>query len=120
MVLGFLLEAVNGRCLDAQWDELWASRPERRASAALQVYRPEADGRHLIAPTEVDEARGGLIQGTVHDENAAMLGGVAAHAGLFGTASAVGVFAAWVLRSFGETTWLASPEIMRAFAARRP
>ena len=120
MLLGFLLETVAGRRLDAQWDELWASRPDARNSAASLAYKPEAAGRHLIAPTEFDAARGGLIQGTVHDENAATLGGVAAHAGLFGTASAVGTFAAWVLRSFHETTWLASPALMRKFATRRP
>ena len=35
--------------------------------------------------------------GEVHDENAAALGGVAGHAGLFGTAGAVGAFARLVL-----------------------
>ena len=37
--------------------------------------------------------------GEVHDENAAALGGVAAHAGLFGTAAAVGACARWWMRS---------------------
>lgn len=116
MLLGFLLETVAGRSLEALWDDLWASRPDD--STARLAYKPDAAGRHLIAPTEFDATRGGLIQGTVHDENAATLGGVAAHAGLFGTASAVGTFAAWVLRSFHETTWLASPALMRKFANR--
>jgi CubicO group peptidase (beta-lactamase class C family) len=120
MLLGFVLEAVAGRSLDRQWDELWASRPDARSSGARLAYTPDAAGRHLIAPTEFDAARGGLIQGTVHDENAATLGGVAAHAGMFATASAVGTFASWVLRSFRETTWLASPDLMRTFAGRRP
>ena len=44
--------------------------------------------RRRIAPTEYDSAfRKKLVQGTVHDENAAMLGGVSGHAGLFGTAN---------------------------------
>ena len=38
-----------------------------------------------------------MLQGEVHDENAAALGGVAAHAGLFGTAAAVGEVARWWL-----------------------
>ena len=118
MILGFLLETIADRPLDEQWYELWEGRSDARAAATL-AYNPDAAGRHLIAPTEFDAARGGLIQGTVHDENAAALGGVAAHAGLFGTAAAVGTFAAWVLRSFRETTWLASPELMRTFATRR-
>ncbi len=37
--------------------------------------------------------------GEVHDNYAAALGGVAGHAGLFGTAAAVGVFARVVLRA---------------------
>lgn len=35
----------------------------------------------------------------VHDENAEALGGVAAHAGLFGTAAAVGACARWWMRA---------------------
>ena len=119
MLLGYLLETVVGRSLDVQWDLLWATRPDSHNSVASLAYNPDAAGRQFIAPTEFDAARGGLIQGTVHDENAATLGGVAAHAGMFGTASAVGTFAAWVLRSFRETTWLATPDMMRTFATRR-
>jgi beta-N-acetylhexosaminidase len=41
-----------------------------------------------IAPTEYDSLfRHALVHGTVHDENAAMLGGVSGHAGLFGSAN---------------------------------
>ncbi|MFD1871030.1 serine hydrolase domain-containing protein [Hymenobacter bucti] len=41
-----------------------------------------------IAPTEYDSVfRKKLVHGTVHDENAAMLGGVSGHAGLFGNAN---------------------------------
>jgi CubicO group peptidase (beta-lactamase class C family) len=40
-----------------------------------------------------------MLVGEVHDDYAAALGGVAGHAGLFGTASAVGAFARAVLRA---------------------
>jgi CubicO group peptidase (beta-lactamase class C family) len=41
-----------------------------------------------IVATEVDESfRHQLLHGTVHDEGAAMLGGISGHAGLFGTAN---------------------------------
>ncbi|TDB66033.1 glycoside hydrolase family 3 N-terminal domain-containing protein [Arundinibacter roseus] len=41
-----------------------------------------------IAPTEQDyRFRGQLLQGTVHDQMAAVMGGVSGHAGLFGTAT---------------------------------
>ena len=44
-----------------------------------------------IAPTEiVNDYRGTLLKGTVHDPNAALLGGVSGHAGLFSTAWELG------------------------------
>ncbi|WP_317173624.1 glycoside hydrolase family 3 N-terminal domain-containing protein [Hymenobacter montanus] len=43
-----------------------------------------------IVPTEVDSAfRQQLVHGTVHDEGAALLGGLSGHAGLFGSANDV-------------------------------
>ena len=47
-----------------------------------------------------------------------MLGGVAAQAGLFGTAAAVGAFARLVLETFQRDTILGSPDLMRTFATR--
>ncbi len=54
-----------------------------------------------IIPTEYDATwRERRAWGEVHDENACGLGGVAGHAGLFGTAADVAVFAqAWLTRS---------------------
>lgn len=45
-----------------------------------------------IAPTEICAWRGRRIVGEVHDENAAGLGGIAGHAGLFSTADDVAAF----------------------------
>jgi serine-type D-Ala-D-Ala carboxypeptidase len=42
-----------------------------------------------FAATEVCSWRGRLIQGEVHDENAYVMGGVAGHAGLFGTTESI-------------------------------
>jgi len=53
----------------------------------LSVY-PESQ----IAPTENDlKFRKQLVRGYVHDQGAALMGGVAGHAGLFGNANDVGV-----------------------------
>ena len=118
MLLGLLLETARGRPLDAIWRELWKARPGADPGRAWLGFTPEASARPFIAPTEFKAQRGGLLQGVVHDENAAVLSGVAGHAGLFGSAPAVGVFAAWVLRSFHESSWLATPDLMRQFSAR--
>lgn len=52
------------------------------------LYNPlQRFPKQQIAPTEYDRTfRGTSIQGTVHDPNAALLGGVAGHAGLFSSA----------------------------------
>ncbi|MBH8568980.1 serine hydrolase [Microvirga sp. STS02] len=59
-----------------------------------------------IVPTEVDSAfRKQLVHGTVHDEGAALLGGLSGHAGLFGDANDVAKLAqtyAWGGRYGGQ------------------
>jgi len=121
MLLGFVLADIAGRPLDEQWEDwrrgalppeaILAFGPagERMASGGFEFPGP-------IAPTEFDPWRGRVLCGEVHDENAAALGGVAAHAGLFGTAHAVGAFARLVLQTFQSSTPLGSPDAMRLFA----
>ena len=70
-----------------------------RAGAGEELaFRPPAKWRARIAPTEFDQWRGRLLVGEVHDDNCFAMGGVGGHAGLFGTASAVGAFARHVLQ----------------------
>lgn len=93
ILLGFLLEDRGGAAIDSLFAE-W------RASAGVGGeigFGVEPSWRGRIAATEEDTWRGRLLCGEVHDENASALGGVAGHAGLFGTASAVGAIARWWL-----------------------
>jgi CubicO group peptidase (beta-lactamase class C family) len=72
-------------------------------------------------PMDEDTRRGRILKGEVHDNYAAALGGVAGHAGLFGTAPGVGAFAHLVLRALrGDTTLLPpwTPDRVRRFAAK--
>ena len=72
-----------------------------------------------IAPTEEDPWRGRTLCGEVHDENAFALGGVAGHAGLFGTARAVlGVAQAWMHGCRGQAGLLTS-ELATHFTTRK-
>jgi CubicO group peptidase (beta-lactamase class C family) len=84
-------------------------------TAESLTFSPPRAWRVRIAPTEVDRWRGRLLRGEVHDENTWALGGVAGHAGLFGTAAAVGALARAVLRTIQGEPILAKPETMRAF-----
>jgi len=112
MLLGFALERTGGAPLDRQF-AAFAAEPFPGLA-----FHPPASDRHRIAPTEADPWRGRVLVGEVHDENAAALGGVAAHAGLFGSAPDVGAFARLVLQTFQETTTLGTPALMRTFASR--
>ena len=65
--------------------------------------------------------RGRSLAGEVHDDNAAAMGGVAGHAGLFGSAAGVGDLARLVLRGLhGDETGLVPAWAIRAFARRSP
>lgn len=95
MLLGFAIENAAGAPLDQQFNA-WRTR---EVGAGTEIrFRPGADWTGRIAPTE-DTPTGEERRGQVHDENADALGGVAAHAGLFGTAAAVGTCARWWMRS---------------------
>lgn len=68
-----------------------------------------------IAPTERCEWRGRIVAGEVHDENASALGGVAAHAGLFATASAIARLGITLLDSLaGHNEFLPSETLRSA------
>jgi len=74
-----------------------------------------------IAPTEYDKIfRKGMIHGTVHDERAAMMGGVAGHAGLFGTANDVAKLGQMLLQKgyYGGHQYL-KPETVELFTAKQ-
>ncbi len=62
------------------------------------AYRPRGTERAAIPATETDAWRG-EVQGEVHDEKAYLMGGVAGHAGLFGTARDVAQLGNWYLAS---------------------
>ena len=100
--LGFiLLGDVARRALGAPLDALVRSRLAGPLDMADTRYLPPPELRERIAPTEdgtaIEQGMAGeagrrytwrrrLIWGEVHDSNAYAMGGVAGHAGLFGTA----------------------------------
>jgi CubicO group peptidase (beta-lactamase class C family) len=83
LVLGQLLEKLSGRPLDALVRDGVTGPLGMRDTGFTPLSRLPAD--RLVA-TDVHRARG-----VVHDPNALALGGVAGHAGLFGTAADIAV-----------------------------
>jgi CubicO group peptidase (beta-lactamase class C family) len=126
MLLGLLVERLTEMALD-RWCEEAIVRPleaypmmfcPTSGGTQLDVVRPMADVSH-IAPTEQDEWRNRLLRGEVHDENAAAMGGVAGHAGLFGTAESVlAVSGAWLCGYHGRESILEGG-FVRQFTARQ-
>ena len=94
MTLAWVIEEISGQTLDAFLQErLW------NPLGMLETrYNPSPTLRPRIAATEIDTLyRNEMVWGTVHDENADAMGGVAGHAGLFSTAVDLSVFARMML-----------------------
>jgi CubicO group peptidase (beta-lactamase class C family) len=113
MLLGFILEDVNGRSLAEQFEGV-----AREIDLEDLRFTPPREWRDRTAPTELDLWRGRLLQGEVHDENAWTLGGAAGHTGLFGSAIAVGAFARAMLANLNGLGTLAKPATLAAFIQR--
>lgn len=92
-----VLTQVIERLLGARIDTLFAARIAKPLGLTDTRYLPPASLRDRIAPTENDPWRGRVLQGEVHDENAARLDGVSGHAGLFSSARDLLRFADWLL-----------------------
>jgi beta-N-acetylhexosaminidase len=117
MTLGWIVEQVSGQSLDAFLrDRVWEPLGMRETR-----YRPTSSLLSRIAATELDTTwRRELVWGTVHDENAAAMGGVAGHAGLFSTAVDLSVFARMMLNGGVAPACLPSSEDGEPCPVARP
>ena len=114
-----------------QIDETLTSMPENayvqqkfydplgmQTAGFLPLYRfPQSQ----IVPTEDDrEYRHALLDGYVHDPTAALMGGVAGHAGLFASANDVGILFQMMLNrgSYGGEQYI-KPETVDLFTAKQ-
>jgi CubicO group peptidase (beta-lactamase class C family) len=93
ILVQLVMERITGKTLDV----LAAEKIFRPLGMIDIQFQPPLSIRSRIAPTQVDDARGGLLWGTVHDENAWAMGGVAGHAGLFSTAKDLALFSMMIL-----------------------
>ncbi|MEU6710027.1 serine hydrolase domain-containing protein [Nonomuraea sp. NPDC046802] len=79
ILLGLALSYVSGQPLHELADDLWG-----RIGMTSTCYGPVAR-QPDVAPTEQRIPGAPRIWGSVHDDNAALLGGIAGHAGVFST-----------------------------------
>jgi CubicO group peptidase (beta-lactamase class C family) len=97
ILLGFLAADAGHAPLAVQFDAI-----AKRVTADVLGFGVPEDCRGNTAPTmplDEDVRRGRALVAEVHDNYAAALGGVAGHAGLFGTIDSVGAFGRAVLRA---------------------
>ena len=105
ILLGKLVE----RLAEAPLDRVVRERIAAPLGMRDTGYLPDAARRARCAPTE--ERDGALLRGVVHDPRAAKLGGVAGHAGLFGTAADLARYARMMLGAGSlDGTRLLGPE----------
>ncbi len=83
-VVGLFLEEIYQKSLFEIWSELFGLFFE---GTTLRFHKDNEPSFNLsdYAPTEECPWRKKLVRGQVHDENAFVMGGVATHAGLFGS-----------------------------------
>ncbi len=79
IVLGQVMEAIEDKALD----QILQEQLFTPLNMEHTTYNPPAAWQSRIASTENCPWRGHVVIGQVHDENAVVLGGVAAHAGIF-------------------------------------
>jgi CubicO group peptidase (beta-lactamase class C family) len=116
MLLAWVIESVTGQPLDS-----FVTREILRPLGMTETrYRPPRALRPRIVP--VGLWRGHAIAGEIHDQNAARLGGVSGHAGLYSTGGDLARFAQFMLRK-GATVQgrpLARPGAVDLFTTRGP
>jgi CubicO group peptidase (beta-lactamase class C family) len=113
ILVGFILEDIAP--LPVQFDTI---ARQMGGLTDIQFHPPEI-WRMRTAPARDDDWRGRVLLGEVDDNNAWALGGAAGHAGLFGTAGAVGECARHVLQVLQGRTGAFRKDTLLTFVTRR-
>lgn len=121
LVLQVVVETLSGRHLD-QYAAEKLYRPLGLAADLFFTSTRVAPPPRAFAATENCPWRGRILKGHVHDDNAYCLGGVAGHAGLFGTATGVGDLLAALLTAYRRPSaaGVFNADLVRLFFKRRP
>lgn len=111
ILLGEMVEHITGKTLD----EYVMENFYRPMGLSTMGFHPlQRFGKDVIPPTENDKIfRKRMLQGCVHDPTAAMMGGMAGHAGLFSDANDLGILMQMLLQkgSYGGVCYLDSATV---------
>ena len=122
MLLGAVLERCTGRRLDDLFEREVARPLGMRSTSFVDRSAPRGHSRtrRIFAATERCPWRGHVVVGEVHDDNCFTAGGIAGHAGLFGTAADVGRFGAELCAVWREQSTFLPKETLEQFRQRDP
>ncbi len=114
-ILGFLIEELYQMNLVEIWNYLFNHLDD--TDLHFNINNVSKFSKEKYAPTEHCQWRKKIIQGEVHDDNTWALGGVATHAGLFGSMNGV---SQWALnfRHWLKVGGFVSSQIMKSFVQR--
>jgi serine-type D-Ala-D-Ala carboxypeptidase len=123
ILLGWMLERLTGERLDVSFDRHIATPLGLRATVFSNLADNDARARMLgdrsIAATQHCPDRGHVLLGEVDDLNAAAMGGIAGHAGLFSTADDLSAIAGALCRAWrggeGGGAALVDRDVVRLF-----
>ncbi|GAA2325423.1 beta-lactamase family protein [Streptomyces kunmingensis] len=116
IVLGLIAEAASGLSLD----QLVRERVFSPAGMANSSFGLPAPMRANAVATEDDPWRGRVVQGEVHDENAAVIGRAAGHAGIFSTLADMELLGqALCSEGLGSNGRILSAQTYRVMSAQR-
>ena len=125
MILSWILREVSGMRLDRFVEKEIYAPLHIRDLFFVDRFAPRANDGFQGVPdrmvaTERCSWRQKVLRGEVHDDNAWALGGVAGHAGLFGTADAVLRLTGEILRALqGMETTVLNGRMIREFAEKK-
>lgn len=95
LLLGFIVERTTGTTLDRFYEETLSALGYR---GLPPIYLTDGIELSAVAATSISPQTGILNHGVVEDENCQLIGGVCGHAGMFGTAEAVGQLLSHLLK----------------------
>lgn len=122
ILVGFALERVLSQALDVTLRDALLVPWKLGSGSARALRKVHPSFLKLVAPTEIQAPRGGLLVGQVHDDNAWALrgSGLCGHAGLFGTVGDVLSFGARLLDGSTGRLGAENEALLHPLLKRRP
>jgi beta-N-acetylhexosaminidase len=115
-----LMGEIVARAAGQPMDRFLAEKLFLPLGMSSTTYNPPRTLLPRIPPTEKDPWRKRVVRGKVHDENAYAMGGVSGHAGLFGSAHDLALFAQLMLqRGWYDHRWYFNPDTVVRFTTVR-